>query len=168
MANGDARREQGTYSGIVKWYSHAKGYGFIESASVETDVLVHFSVLDVVGIRSLRPNDKITFEAKEVEQGFQVSRILSLSPQVDVLPEPQHILDGVFKWFSRTKGFGFMVPDQMNEEVFIHATTLQRSGLLNVSPGTRVQADVIQGKKGLEATTIRVISSKNGSEVVLK
>ncbi len=64
--------------GTVKWFSDAKGYGFIESAEVKTDVFVHYSSLNQEGFRTLAKGDLVEFELTIGEKGPKaesVSRI---------------------------------------------------------------------------------------------
>jgi cold shock CspA family protein len=56
--------------GTIKWYKHAKGYGFITPANGGPDVLLHASVVERLGFK---PADglSVTFEAKETQKGRQ-------------------------------------------------------------------------------------------------
>ena len=53
--------------GTVKWFSDAKGYGFIESAGVE--YFAHYSQIDAEGYKSLGDGDKVTFEPVDNGRG---------------------------------------------------------------------------------------------------
>jgi CspA family cold shock protein len=55
------------------------------------------------------------------------------------------------------KGFGFISQDDGGKDVFVHATTLGRVGLKELSEGQRVRMQVGQGKKGLEAQSIELL-----------
>ncbi|MCK5825386.1 MAG: cold-shock protein [Ichthyobacteriaceae bacterium] len=60
---------------------------------------------------------------------------------------------GTVKFFNRTKGFGFVIEDDSNEEFFVHV-----SGLIDeINEGDAVEFDVKEGKKGLNAVDVRVI-----------
>ena len=56
--------EQGT----IKWFSDAKGYGFI-SRDEGDDVFVHYSAIQADGYRSLNDGEKVTFEVEEGQRG---------------------------------------------------------------------------------------------------
>ena len=62
------------------------------------------------------------------------------------------------KWFEPEKGYGFISPDGGGKDVFIHITALRRSRLNALDPGQRVRVEVVEGKKGLEADRITLLS----------
>ena len=70
---------------------------------------------------------------------------------------PGRQVEAKVKWFEAEKGYGFISPDGGGKDVFIHITALRRSGITALSPGQRVQVDVVDGKKGLEADRITLI-----------
>ncbi len=49
-------------SGTVKWFNVSKGYGFIQPDDGGSDVFVHISELERVGIQKLVEGQKITYE----------------------------------------------------------------------------------------------------------
>lgn len=55
-------------SGVVKWFSDKKGYGFIEQDE-GGDIFVHFSAINMDGFRSLSEGDRVTFEVEEGDRG---------------------------------------------------------------------------------------------------
>ena len=61
--------------GIVKWFSDAKGYGFIESEN-QTDVFVHYSVIQGEGFRTLSEGQKVEFQVVEGEKGLQAESVI--------------------------------------------------------------------------------------------
>jgi cold shock protein len=59
---------------------------------------------------------------------------------------------GTVKFFNESKGFGFIVDNSSNEEVFVHV-----SGLIdNIREGDTVTFDTAQGKKGVNATNVQL------------
>lgn len=64
---------------------------------------------------------------------------------------------GTVKWFNETKGFGFIAPDDGSEDLFAHFSEIQAKGFKTLAEKQRVQFEVTQGKKGLQASRIQVI-----------
>lgn len=54
--------------GTVKWFNESKGYGFIEQED-GPDVFVHHTGINATGFKSLRENDKVTFDIEEGQKG---------------------------------------------------------------------------------------------------
>ena len=64
---------------------------------------------------------------------------------------------GTVKWYNAAKGFGFIGPDQGGKDIFLHASALERSGIMGLTEGQRVVVDVADGQKGPEAVSLRLI-----------
>jgi CspA family cold shock protein len=62
---------------------------------------------------------------------------------------------GKVKWFDADKGFGFLANDA-GGEVFVHASALP-AGTTTLKQGTRVEFGVAEGKRGLQALSVRVL-----------
>ncbi len=59
---------------------------------------------------------------------------------------------GTVKFFNESKGFGFIVDDATNNEIFVHITGLNGA---TIREKDRVEFDVVEGKKGLNAIKVR-------------
>ena len=62
--------------------------------------------------------------------------------------------NGTVKWFNEAKGFGF-ISQEGGEDVFVHFSTIQGDGFKTLAEGERVEFDVTQGPKGLQAANVR-------------
>jgi CspA family cold shock protein len=60
---------------------------------------------------------------------------------------------GTVKWFNDAKGFGFIAREQ-GEDVFVHFSGIAGDGFKSLSEGDRVEFEVSQGPKGLQATNV--------------
>ena len=61
---------------------------------------------------------------------------------------------GTVKWFNKTKGFGFIIPDDGDKDVFVHITAVAESGLNELVEGQKVSFEAIEEPRGLKATDI--------------
>jgi CspA family cold shock protein len=64
---------------------------------------------------------------------------------------------GTVKWFNDSKGFGFITQDGGGEDVFCHQSAVQATGFRSLSEGQRVEFEVKQGPKGLQAANVHVV-----------
>ena len=55
---------------------------------------------------------------------------------------------GKVKWYSREKGFGFIQPEDGSEDVFVHASSLEKASLQNLLAGQKVYFDIVPGREG--------------------
>ena len=62
---------------------------------------------------------------------------------------------GKVKWFNEKKGFGFIIPDDGTEDVFVHHSKIATQGFRTLKEGQTVEYDLAQGKKGPEATNVK-------------
>lgn len=49
---------------------------------------------------------------------------------------------GKVKWFNETKGFGFIVPDEGGNDVFVHISAVQKSGLTGLKEDQQVEYEL--------------------------
>ncbi len=162
-------------TGKVKWFNVAKGYGFIVSKEVTGDVLLHRSVVEAFGCTAVLDGATVECDVtrKPARDGvvskFQALRLLSVDPSSRELtnvrrePRPREILlqepigpaiEAECKWFSRPKGFGFVVSEKVEGDIFVHMDVLRKHDMQELRPGQRILVRTGRGPKGLTATSV--------------
>jgi cold shock protein len=66
------------------------------------------------------------------------------------------VAEGTVKWFSNEKGYGF-IEREGGEDVFVHHSKITMDGYRSLTEGQRVQFDVEQGDKGLQAVNVQAV-----------
>jgi CspA family cold shock protein len=60
---------------------------------------------------------------------------------------------GTVKWFNESKGFGFISQEE-GEDVFVHFRSITGSGFKTLAEGQKVEFDIENGPKGLQASNV--------------
>ena len=160
-------------SGVVKWFNPEKGFGFVELFDGSGDAFLHGSVLAQSGNNAVQPGETLEVRVGPGHKGPHVTEVLSVDstvapresqrsrfrggtsngPSTDTAVEQA----GTVKWFNAERGYGFIVLAGGENDVFVHVSALERSGLTSLSEGQQVVIDVVEGRKGPEAARVRLI-----------
>lgn len=164
-------------SGTLKWFDATRGFGFVVSDDPSMgDVLLHFSVLQSFGRRTLPEGARVVGRAVQGARGWQASEIttVDVATATDTVRDrdrervdPEALAgegdaaageweDVSVKWFNRIKGYGFLIALARPGDIFVHMETLRRAGVIEVEPEQRLRARVVRGRKGPLAVTVAV------------
>ena len=174
--------------GTVKWFNATKGFGFIQPDDGGSDVFVHISAVEQAGFSSLQEGQKIRYEleadrrtGKQSATGLEVlgggAPAPSARPPRRDFFEPrgggfdrggsdrvsQGEASGMVKWFNATKGFGFIVPDAGGEDLFVHMSALEQSGLRGLEEGQTVTFEVEFDKRKGKTSAVNLRVTGQGS-----
>lgn len=64
-------------------------------------------------------------------------------------------LSGTVRWFNTDKGYGFIIVDGFEKDVFVHRQQMLRSGVEELDEGDKVSFECNEGKKGRFATSLK-------------
>lgn len=67
---------------------------------------------------------------------------------------------GIVKWFNNTKGYGFILSEAFDEELFAHFSAVMVDGYKSLKAGQTVQFEIKNGPKGLHAINIKPIDNR--------
>ena len=124
------------------------------------------------GVAAVQPRETLEVRVGPGHKGPHVTEVLSVDSSTATAATPRRSSyraaassrptsdtlveeTGTVKWFNAERGYGFITRNGGGEDVFVHVSALERSGLTGLSEGDRVIVDISEGRKGLEAARVR-------------
>jgi len=153
--------------GKCKWFDVSKGFGFLLPEDEGPDVFVHQSEIQATRARALFEGQEVEFiyatdgdkiRAKEVTSpgGIKVQTHGSLLDPAFAkrLKADPSIKLGIAKWFDTKKGYGFLVPVEGGDDLFVHQSEIKSIGFRALTEGQdlefKVKVETTQDGKELK------------------
>ena len=149
----------------IKWFNADKGFGFVTVAG-GSDAFLPSRALEAAGHSCVPDGARLKVRISQGQKGPQVAEVVEVDASTAQVPSraerrpsprpssprpsagPTEECLGSVKWYNVEKGFGFVAQDRGGKDVFVHATTLDRSGLRELLEGQRVRMQISQGQAG--------------------
>jgi len=64
---------------------------------------------------------------------------------------------GTVKWFNNAKGYGFITPDDGEQDIFVHFSAIAMEGYKTLAQGQKVEFDIGESPKGLHAANLTLL-----------
>mmetsp|Transcript_13689 Transcript_13689/g.36652 ORF Transcript_13689/g.36652 Transcript_13689/m.36652 type:complete len:433 (-) Transcript_13689:448-1746(-) len=132
---------EGVQKGVARSWNDLKGFGFISPESGGDDIFVHHSAISGDGYRCLTEGEPVEYTVIVSDDG-RLKAANVTGPDRGRLRgiwgDEQPICGVVVKWRS-DKGFGFIKPEDGQNDIFVHQSTIVSTGFRELSEGDEVE-----------------------------
>ena len=142
-------------------YNERIGYGFVKID--DTEVFLHRSTLDRFGLVRLLKGDRVTLSLTVSEHGELIKDLLRVDRPVNPLPpaasEPAGgEMQAVVKYFNDIRGYGFVITEDIAEDVFVHSRVLNDCGFHSLIQGQKLLINVDDASKGPQVRAVQLLN----------
>ena len=148
----------------LKWFNGSKGFGFLVPEKDTFDVFIHITTLQEHGLNAIGEGAILDCEIFDGNKGKQVKTITQVihPGDINMMTRAENAdgtvtMGGIVKWYKPEKGFGFVMADDGQKDIFIHKSLLDKLEIDELEDGQRVKITVKAVDKGREAVDIKVV-----------
>lgn len=152
----------------IKWFNTTKGFGFAVPNDDPCDAFIHITTLQDADIHELGEGAIVSCYVVKGPKGALVTKVEKL---IEIGTDPAPItfrveiddnevlekMQGTVKWYKPDKGFGFIIPEDGEKDVFVHQTCLEKNNLDLLIPGQKVKMTVRSVAKGREVLEFELL-----------
>ncbi len=154
----------GSGKGTVKFFNASKGFGFVACEDRADDVFVHISAVEQAGLEGLGEGQELEFTLVDRGGKISASDLVIIGDIIPFSATTKSRTDaptgggqrqltgenatGSVKFFNSTKGFGFVARDDGESDVFVHISSLEKSGIPSINEGDRLKFDIEIDRRG--------------------
>tara|TARA_R110002012_G_scaffold66614_3_gene174181 strand:+ start:318 stop:3275 length:2958 start_codon:yes stop_codon:yes gene_type:complete len=141
-------------SGVIDFYDQFKGFGFVESDDLETDIYLPKETLEEYNIELAHGGDKIICDIERGQKGFFVKRIKNIE---EFKPKSEAAKGTLFRVFH-DRGYGFVSIDNSSNSAFFHFSVFDKDIRNSIAEGDSIVAELGPDKFGEGLQVKKIIS----------